>query len=179
MHLGGTTGGGRRVAHRIFQPGRVNKLVVLSVGHPRAPRTLREDKMAWYQLFFQFEGIAEATLRYDDWAWPVQSRRRRPGTLPARPIPPGAFTASLNWYRALRVIEGASHWIPLDAPDRLNQLLLGWLRVPDTVGQLSVRRPSHLDAHNDLSGTPFEMVVATPHRCLTAVREWLAATPSD
>src|SRR5258706_285664 len=25
--------------------------------------------MAWYQLFFQFEGIAEATLSYDDWAW--------------------------------------------------------------------------------------------------------------
>ncbi len=24
-------------------------------------------------------------------------------------------------------IEGASHWIPLDAPDRLNQLLIEWL----------------------------------------------------
>jgi pimeloyl-ACP methyl ester carboxylesterase len=24
-------------------------------------------------------------------------------------------------------IDGASHWIPLDAPDRLNQLLLEWL----------------------------------------------------
>ena len=32
------------------------------------------------------------------------------------------------------VIEGASHWIPLDAPDRLNQLLLDWLRGPGTVG---------------------------------------------
>ncbi len=26
------------------------------------------------------------------------------------------------------VIPGASHWIPLDAPDRLNELLLSWLR---------------------------------------------------
>jgi pimeloyl-ACP methyl ester carboxylesterase len=26
------------------------------------------------------------------------------------------------------VIEGASHWIPLDAPDRLNALLLDWLQ---------------------------------------------------
>ena len=26
------------------------------------------------------------------------------------------------------VIPGASHWIPLDAPDRLNELLLDWLR---------------------------------------------------
>ncbi len=25
-------------------------------------------------------------------------------------------------------IEGASHWIPLDAPDRLNALLAEWLR---------------------------------------------------
>jgi pimeloyl-ACP methyl ester carboxylesterase len=24
-------------------------------------------------------------------------------------------------------IDNASHWIPLDAPDRLNQLLLEWL----------------------------------------------------
>lgn len=31
-----------------FIPDRVNKLVVLSVGHPRAPRTLRQDEMAWY-----------------------------------------------------------------------------------------------------------------------------------
>lgn len=26
------------------------------------------------------------------------------------------------------VIEGASHWIPLDTPDRLNALLLDWLQ---------------------------------------------------
>jgi pimeloyl-ACP methyl ester carboxylesterase len=25
-------------------------------------------------------------------------------------------------------ISGASHWVPLDAPDRLNELLLEWLR---------------------------------------------------
>jgi hypothetical protein len=24
--------------------------------------------MTWYQLFFQFEGIAEAWLQHDDWA---------------------------------------------------------------------------------------------------------------
>ena len=57
------------MAHRHVHPDRVKKLAVLSVGHPRAPRTLRQDEMAWYQLFFQFEGIAEATLQYKDWAW--------------------------------------------------------------------------------------------------------------
>jgi pimeloyl-ACP methyl ester carboxylesterase len=25
-------------------------------------------------------------------------------------------------------IPGASHWVPLDAPERLNELLLDWLR---------------------------------------------------
>jgi len=25
--------------------------------------------LAWYQLFFQFAGVAEATLQHDDWAW--------------------------------------------------------------------------------------------------------------
>jgi pimeloyl-ACP methyl ester carboxylesterase len=27
------------------------------------------------------------------------------------------------------VVEGASHWIPLDTPDELNALLLDWLQV--------------------------------------------------
>jgi pimeloyl-ACP methyl ester carboxylesterase len=178
----------------MFQPDRVKKLVVLSVGHPRVPRTLRQDEMAWYQLFFQFEGIAEATLAYDDWAWlrrfsrgdGDQERYRQDLSRP------GALTASLNWYRANlaprmprarmsgaqmsgavpelppvraptlgiwstgdhyldgegmaksgayveapwrhEVIEGASHWIPLDAPDRLNALLLDWLHGPATAG---------------------------------------------
>jgi pimeloyl-ACP methyl ester carboxylesterase len=71
-----------------FIPDRVNKLAVLSVGHPRAPRTLRQDEMAWYQLFFQFEGIAEATLQYQDGAWLRGSAvATGPGTLPARPVP--------------------------------------------------------------------------------------------
>ncbi len=48
-------------------PNRVRRLVVLSVPHPLAPSTLRQREMAWYQLFFQFEGIAEAWLQYDNW----------------------------------------------------------------------------------------------------------------
>ena len=168
----------------IFQPDRVEKLVVLSVGHPRAPRTLRQYEMAWYQLFFQFEGIAEATLAYDGWA--LLRRLLRGDGDQERYLQdlsrPGALTASLNWYRAnlaprmpgpalelppvrvptlgiwstndhyldgermkksgayveapwrYEMIDGASHWIPLDAPDRLNALLLDWLHGPATAG---------------------------------------------
>jgi pimeloyl-ACP methyl ester carboxylesterase len=159
-------------------PDRVQRLVVMSVGHPSVAWSLRQNEMAWYQLFFQFEGIAEATLSYDNWVWMWRFLRgagdqeRYEQDLSR----PGALTASLNWYRAnlaprmpgplpefppvrvptlgiastndhyldhermensgahvkapwrYEVIEGASHWIPLDAPDRLNALLLEWLR---------------------------------------------------
>jgi pimeloyl-ACP methyl ester carboxylesterase len=158
-------------------PDRVHKLVVLSVPHPLAPRTLQQREMAWYQLFFQFEGIAEAWLQHDDWAL-FRELLRGDGDLD-RYISdlsrPGSLTASLNWYRAnlaprtpgsppelppvkaptlgiwstndhyldgermkmsgrfvkgpwrYEQINGASHWIPLDASDQLNQLLIEWL----------------------------------------------------
>jgi pimeloyl-ACP methyl ester carboxylesterase len=44
---------------------------------------------------------------------------------------PGAYVEA-PW--RCEVIEGASHWIPLDAPDRLNALLLDWLHGPATAG---------------------------------------------
>jgi hypothetical protein len=58
-------------------PDRVYKLVVLSVPHPLAPRTLRQREMAWYWLFFRFEGIAEAWLQHDDWAGLPQGSSKR------------------------------------------------------------------------------------------------------
>jgi pimeloyl-ACP methyl ester carboxylesterase len=159
-------------------PNRVRRLVVLSVPHPLAPQTLRQREMAWYQLFFQFEGIAEEWLQHDNWAL-FRETLRSNGDEVDRYISdlsrPGALRASLNWYRAnlaprlpasppklppveaptlgiwssndhyldgermkmsgqfvkgpwrYEQIDDASHWIPLDAPDRLNQLLIEWL----------------------------------------------------
>jgi pimeloyl-ACP methyl ester carboxylesterase len=160
-----------------LHPDRVRKLVVLSVPHPLSPLTLRQREMAWYQLFFQFDGVAEAWLQQDDWAL-FRELLRNNGDI-ARYVTDlsreSALTASLNWYRAnlaprlprplpslplvqaptlgiwstndhyldgermkisdrfvkgpwrYEQIEGASHWIPLDAPDRLNQVLIEWL----------------------------------------------------
>jgi len=55
--------------------------------------------MAWYQLFFQFEGIAEAWLQHDDWAL-FRELLRGNGDVD-RYISdlsrPDALTASLNW----------------------------------------------------------------------------------
>ncbi|MBO0806918.1 MAG: alpha/beta hydrolase [Actinobacteria bacterium] len=159
-------------------PDRVRTLTALSVPHPFAPPTVRQREMAWYQLFFQFEGIAEATIADNGWAW-FREFSRGDGDQQqylADLSRPGALTASLNWYRAnlaprlpgpppqlppvtvptlgiwstndhyldgermpmsaafvtgpwrYEEITGASHWIPLDAPGELNDLLLGWLR---------------------------------------------------
>ena len=84
-------------------PERVDRLTVLSVPHPAAPRTLRQREMAWYQLFFQFPDVAEQWLMHDDWAL-LREFLREDGDVAqyvedlARP---GALTASLNWYRAI------------------------------------------------------------------------------
>lgn len=164
-------------ATAICRPDRVGKLVILSVPHPLVPVTPRQLEMAWYTLFFQFEGVAEETIRYDDWAW-LRTFCRGDGDQEqwledlSRP---GALTAALNWYRAnmaprrpgpppvfpavtaptmaiwstgdhyldgARVerssafvtgpwrcerVPGVSHWIPVEAPDRVNELLLDWL----------------------------------------------------
>jgi pimeloyl-ACP methyl ester carboxylesterase len=161
----------------MLHPDRLINLVAISVPHPGVPLTLRQHEMGWYQLFFQFTGIAEATIQHDDWAW-LRQFTRGDGDLDrwiedlARP---GALTASLNWYRAnlapripgpppelppvkaptmgiwstgdhyldgqrfresseyvqgpwrYEEIDGASHWIPVDAPEPLNDLLLEWL----------------------------------------------------
>jgi pimeloyl-ACP methyl ester carboxylesterase len=159
-------------------PARVRKLTAISVPHLLAPPTLRQYEMAWYQLFFQFTDVAEATLQHDDWAWlRTFSRGYRDLEQAIADLSrPGALTASLNWYRAnvaprmpgpppglppvlaptlgiwsaddhyldgermknsAALVQGpwryeeipdASHWVPLDAPDRLNELLLDWLR---------------------------------------------------
>jgi pimeloyl-ACP methyl ester carboxylesterase len=162
----------------MLHPDRVIRMVIISVPHPGVPLTLRQQEMGWYQLFFQFAGIAEATIQHDDWAW-LRAFTRGDGDLD-RWIEdlgrPGALTASLNWYRAnlaprlprpapelppvtaptmgiwstgdhyldgermrnsaslvtgpwrYEEIPDASHWVPLDAPGRLNELLLEWLR---------------------------------------------------
>jgi pimeloyl-ACP methyl ester carboxylesterase len=85
-------------------PERVDKLVAMSVGHPStfAKRTMRQREASWYQLLFQFEGLAEELLQRDDWRLFREWLRDDGDT--DRYIEelsqPGALTAGLNWYRA-------------------------------------------------------------------------------
>jgi pimeloyl-ACP methyl ester carboxylesterase len=160
-------------------PGRVDRLVVLSVGHPNTGRepSVEQREKSWYMLLFQFEGAAEELLSRDDWKL-AREWIRGAGDSDryfddlARP---GALTAALNWYRANSIlgfqlgdrllppvaaptlgiwsdgdaylleegmlrsaehvtgpwryerIDGAGHWLQLDAPERVNELLLEFL----------------------------------------------------
>jgi pimeloyl-ACP methyl ester carboxylesterase len=158
-------------------PDRVERLVAMSVGHPNAfrDRSMEQREKAWYQLLFQFTGVAEELLMRDDWAL-LHDWLRDDGdvdTYISDLSRPGALTAGLNWYRAnlaperelqerpmlpaiaaptlglwssgdnylvedrmvqsgayvsgswrYERIENGSHWMQLDAPDRINGLLL-------------------------------------------------------
>lgn len=90
----------------IFEPGRVTRLVAISVGHPAAFRAggIAQRMHSWYMYVFQFRGIAEELLRRNDW----QFFREWVDWLGGGDIDryvedlsrPGALTAGLNWYRA-------------------------------------------------------------------------------
>ena len=161
---------------------RVERLVALSVGHPNTYHSLpvEEREKWWYQLLFQFEGVAEELLVQDDWKlmrefsrgagdqerWfadlsrPARSPRRstgigrtaRPRTRSGgrKPFPQvaaptlGVWSSGDNYLseRAMletaahvtgpwryERIEGASHWLQLDAPERLNDPLLDFPRL--------------------------------------------------
>jgi len=165
-----------------LHPERVERLAVLSVGHPAVrPPSLAQREKAWYMLLFQFEGVAEELLRRDDWSL-LREWLRGNGDLDsylADLARPGALTAALNWYRAnvhprgqltdrppppavaaptlglwssgddylleegmlasgrhvtgpwrYQRIEDASHWMQLDAPERVNELLVDFLAEP-------------------------------------------------
>jgi pimeloyl-ACP methyl ester carboxylesterase len=178
--VGHDWGAGVAWALAALAPERVDRLVAMSVGHPNAlrERSIEQREKAWYQLLFQFTGVAEALLRRDDWAL-LRQWLEGAGDIDryiADLSRPGALTAGLNWYRAnvaphleleerrplpavtaptlglwssgdryltedrmLRSadyvtgpwryerIEGASHWMQLDAPERVNELLLEFL----------------------------------------------------
>ncbi|MDQ6898227.1 MAG: alpha/beta hydrolase [Candidatus Dormibacteraeota bacterium] len=161
-------------------PGRVDRLVTMSVGHPNTQRDppVEQRERSWYMLWFQFEGIAEALLPRDDWKL-LREWTRGHGDVTryvADLARPGALRAGLNWYRAnvpptrelgprrefpkisaptmglwssgddyllegqvvrsgrhvtggfrYERIENASHWLQVDEPERINELLLDFL----------------------------------------------------
>jgi pimeloyl-ACP methyl ester carboxylesterase len=170
------------------RPERVERLAVLNCPHPavlrRALRTNpRQMLRSWYMLALQLPWLPEWLARRGDWAPLVRALRTssRPGTFTPEDFEhyraawsqPGAYTAMVNWYRAmmragpplpadirvrvptlliwgardkflgrelappsielcedgrLEVIEEATHWVQHEEPDRVNRLLIEFLK---------------------------------------------------
>jgi pimeloyl-ACP methyl ester carboxylesterase len=98
-------------------PERVSRAAMLNAPHPAVLRQylLRHPTQlakSWYIGFFQLPGIPEAVLRAGHFGLLARSMRRsaQPGTFSRTDLAryrdaweqPGALTAMLNWYRALR-----------------------------------------------------------------------------
>jgi pimeloyl-ACP methyl ester carboxylesterase len=88
----------------MVQPKRVERMAALSVGAigNSGFNTIAQREKSWYFLFFQFEGVAEATLSANNFAFFKEFSRGQGDT--ERYVKdlarPGALTAGLNWYRA-------------------------------------------------------------------------------
>ncbi|MFA9518224.1 alpha/beta fold hydrolase [Halopenitus sp. H-Gu1] len=100
----------------LHHPDRLRQFVAVNVPHPTVfERTLRESwhqrLRSWYFLAFQIPLVPERVARIGDWAPIVSGMRRssRPGTFDPGDFDryrrawsrPGAFTAMVNWYRAV------------------------------------------------------------------------------
>ena len=102
-------------------PERVTRAAILNAPHPAtlrpyARRHPSQLTKSWYVAFFQLPALPELALRADGfWALRrVLRRTSRPGAFSDPDFAhyreawaqPGALTASLNWYRALRLGTG-------------------------------------------------------------------------
>ena len=87
-----------------YHPDRVERLAALSVGAPGTSgfAAIEQREKSWYFLFFQFEGIAEATLSRNDFrTFREWTRGQGDADRHVRDLSrPGALTSALNWYRA-------------------------------------------------------------------------------
>ena len=98
-------------------PERLQRLSILNVPHPLVMRRFvlrdfEQMRRSWYALFFQLPWLPERSMRLDDWRGAVRVLRGRGlvHTFTNEDIEsykeawsqPGAMTAMINWYRALR-----------------------------------------------------------------------------
>ena len=102
------------VAHNA--PQRVDKLIIVNVPHPLVMRRLlkssiRQLMRSWYIFAIQIPWLPEWGGRRNDWSSVVQAMQKSslPGTFSDSDFSeyrrawsqPGAYTAMLNWYRAI------------------------------------------------------------------------------
>jgi len=87
----------------LTRPDLVERLVVVSVGHPTAFRSagLAQQIKSWYTLLFSYEGVGEGFLRKNDYEvlrhW---TGHPRPDAIINELERDGQMSAHLKWYRA-------------------------------------------------------------------------------
>lgn len=111
-------------------PGRVASTTIINVPHPAvvAPNLWRVPSQlarSWYIGFMQLPGLPERLIRRRKWRFGERAlvSTSRPGTFSAAEVArykaawaqPGALTAMLNWYRALRLPTG-TRWRRIPGP---------------------------------------------------------------
>ncbi|GAA4982489.1 alpha/beta fold hydrolase [Yinghuangia aomiensis] len=86
-----------------YFPQRVDRLTVLSVGHPNTfkERSVEQNAKSFYVLLFQFRGVAETWLSQNDWAKLREWLASSPDVdeYAQHLARPGALQAALAWYR--------------------------------------------------------------------------------
>jgi len=103
-------------------PDRVHTLTVLSTPHPhaylRAVRSGSQLARSWYVGLFQVPKAPEVLLRRGLRPWLVRTGLppAEADRLAARMREPGALTAALAWYRALRHASGHEHFPTVRVP---------------------------------------------------------------
>jgi pimeloyl-ACP methyl ester carboxylesterase len=121
----------------MHHPQAVEKLVILNAPHPaayrRELRSWSQVLKSWYILFFQLPGLPEVVLGASDFAWVGRMLRRQlvhPEAFGKDDVRryqqalarPGALTAALNYYRALRY--STQHALNVDTAITVPVLLL-------------------------------------------------------
>jgi pimeloyl-ACP methyl ester carboxylesterase len=119
--VGHDWGGGIAWMLAMARPDLVERLVILNSPHPAAFRRELKRPAQWlrssYMLLFQLPWLPEKVIAFRDYALLERMLRRQPvhiGAFSRRDVQrykdalakPGALTASLNYYRALRRYQG-------------------------------------------------------------------------
>jgi epoxide hydrolase 4 len=117
--IGGHDWGGVLAWHLAARdPARIERAAILNAPHPATMRAFARAHpgqlaRSWYVAFFQLPGLPERVLRAGDHAWLANglTGSSRPGTFGDADLAnyrrawaqPGALTAMLAWYRAVRL----------------------------------------------------------------------------
>lgn len=161
-------------------PGRVERFVALSVGHPAAfahagaMQRLRSS----YMLGFMMPGLAEHTLRLGNWFFVRKFTRDRTqiGYWRRALRPHGRLTAALNYYRANIRLGVPHHWPAVTVP------VMGvWSDGDPALGEKQMRDSSrYVQAefrYERIDGADHWMQLTAPERLNALLLDYFGATP--